>query len=121
VRLPVLLAALIFSLDSLLALEHELRDCDLAWEQRARPRCRLDEELITFYPTMALQFCAVPRFIPRDIDGDDEIAPFDPVFAANGKHGFVQLYPFGVAHSTLSVIGFTFPRELVIQARRIIE
>ncbi len=67
-----------------LTLPHDPAEIGPAWEQYAGCRRRLNEELIAFDPVMAPLLGTVPDFIPRNINGRDEVITFDTVFPGVG-------------------------------------
>src|ERR1700704_5152292 len=88
-----------------LSLPHKPAKGTLAWEHGAWLRCRLDKQLVAFNSVVAPLFGAVPGFIPRGIDGGNEVATFDAVSATVRDKRLVQRSPFGVTHSALAVVG----------------
>jgi hypothetical protein len=58
----------------------------LARVQYARRRGGLDEELVALESKMPPLLSAIPRFIPRNIDKDNEILAFNAVSAAVREH-----------------------------------
>ena len=69
---------------------HDAPEVCLAGKDDAGSRGGLNEELVTLDPVMAPLLGPVPLLVPGDLDGGDEITPFNAIAAAVGKHGLVE-------------------------------